>query len=257
MSKKTNSIFMLVLLILCLFLKSHFSLGVDTISGNQSLSGDQTIVSVAGIFEHGFFKPGNSVKYYIGMWYKQVTQQTIVWVANREKPVFDRFSSELRISQGNLVLFNESKIPIWFTNVNSTSSHVVKAVLLDDGNLVLEDGSGSSKPLWESFDDLTDTLLPGSRIGYYKKTQKKRILTSWRSPEDPAPGLFSLEPVPSDNSFIILRNKSRKLWDSGAWDENTGTFSFNPEMKLNYYFNFSYVSNDNDSYFTFSSLLYQ
>ncbi|KAB2629381.1 receptor-like serine/threonine-protein kinase SD1-8 [Pyrus ussuriensis x Pyrus communis] len=51
----------------------------------QSLFGDQTIVSLGGIFELGFFKPGQLSNYYIGIWYSK--QRTVVWAANREIPV--------------------------------------------------------------------------------------------------------------------------------------------------------------------------
>ena len=247
MDTKTNLRFMLVVF-LFLFLKTNISLGADTISANQSLSGDQTIMSAGGVFVLGFFHPGKSSNYYIGIWYKQVTEQTVVWVANREKPVSDRFSSELKIYDGNLVLFNESKIPIWSTNVN-TDSVSVQAFLQDNGNLVLKDGSNSSKPLWESFNHLTDTLLPGCKFGYNKKTKTKQLLTSWKNPEDPAPGLFSIEPTPSYNSFTILWNRSREYWSSGAWNGNF--FSMIPEMRLHVIYNFSYVTNENESYFIY------
>ncbi|GMN20753.1 hypothetical protein TIFTF001_045377 [Ficus carica] len=245
---------MLLVLIQCLILKNHLSIGADTISVNQSLSGDQTIVSAGREkFVLGFFTPANSSNYYLGMWYKEA-KHTIVWVANREKPVTDRFSSELRISHGNLVLFNESKFPIWSTNVNSSTSSpsMVKAVLLDNGNLVLKDGSNLSKPsLWESFDHLTDTWLPGSKLGYNKKTKHKLIITSWKNSKDPSPGVFSLEPVPSDNSVVILWNKSSIRWSSGAWDESLGYFSLIPEMGRSTYLNFTFVSNDNEMYLTY------
>ncbi|GMN33553.1 hypothetical protein TIFTF001_041909 [Ficus carica] len=147
MDTKTNLGFMLAVLFLCLFLTTTICFGVDIMSANHSLSGNQTIVLAGGVFVLGLFKPGNSSNYYIGMWYKQVSLQTVVWVANRDKPVSDGFSNELRISDGNLVIFNESKIPIWSTDVNSTSSSAsVQAVLHDNGNLVLNDGSNLSEP---------------------------------------------------------------------------------------------------------------
>ncbi|PPS07373.1 hypothetical protein GOBAR_AA13271 [Gossypium barbadense] len=95
------------------------------------------------------------------MWYGNVNQQTAVWVANREIPVHDIHSSELKISNGNLVLFNESQMPTWSTNISSISSNSVVAVLEDGGNLVLKDGPKSSTPLWQSLDHPTHTWLPG------------------------------------------------------------------------------------------------
>ncbi|CAL9013913.1 unnamed protein product [Prunus brigantina] len=242
-------------------MKTHVCLAADTITANRSLSGDHTIVSAGGVFELGFFKPGNSSNYYIGIWYKKVSVRTVVWVANREQPISDRFSSVLKISDGNLLLFSESKGSVWSTSATSTAttsaSGSVEALLLDNGNLVLRaDGSSAStksEPLWQSFDHPADTWLPGSRIRFNKITKQSQILTSWKNSEDPAPGLFSLELDPNViNSFIILRNRSQQSWTSGSWDENSNTFSGDPDMTLNSFFNYSYVTNENESYFTYS-----
>ncbi|MFS8031245.1 putative non-specific serine/threonine protein kinase [Helianthus anomalus] len=139
------------LLLLCFSLISSFSSGADTIYANQSLSGNQTIISKGENFELGFFKAGNSSNYYIGIWYKKVASNppTIVWVANRETPISDRFISELKIVNGNLVLLNESKLPVWSTNVTTASLKSVIAVLLDDGNLVLSDRLKPDEPVEE------------------------------------------------------------------------------------------------------------
>ncbi|RZC63854.1 hypothetical protein C5167_025657 [Papaver somniferum] len=67
------------------------------------------------------------------------------------------------------------------------------AVLGDDANLVLRDGSNPSLVIWQGFDYPTDTYLPGGRIGFNKNTKKTWLLTSWRNQEDPAPGIFTLE----------------------------------------------------------------
>ncbi|XP_030930143.1 G-type lectin S-receptor-like serine/threonine-protein kinase At2g19130 isoform X2 [Quercus lobata] len=252
--KKNPSLpIMLSFLFICLSLNNHLSLGAETISANQPLSGDQTISSNGGNFELGFFTPGNSSRsnYYIGIWFKKVSLRTIVWVANRETPVSDRISSVLRISDGNLVLFNESQIPIWSTNLSSTSSGPLEAVLQDDGNFVLREGSANSpKLLWQSFDNPTDTWFPGAKMAYNNRTKQNMRLISWKNSEDPAPGLFALELQQNTNSYIILWNKSVPYWSSGPW--NGKIFSSVPEMIANYIYNFSYVSNENESYFTYS-----
>ncbi|KAK6142497.1 hypothetical protein DH2020_022845 [Rehmannia glutinosa] len=224
-----------------------------TISANQTLSGNQTLISSGGNFELGFFTPGKSSKYYLGIWYKKVRQQTLIWVANRETPILDNKSAELKILDGNLVLFNESKTKIWSTNVNPTPSNISTiAVLLDNGNLVLRDGSGSnstsSEPLWESFDTTTNTWLSGSKIGYDKRTQKRQVLTSWKNSEDPAPGLFSIEIDPNGSQYIMRWNGSEQYWASGTW--NGHGFTKIPEMRVDSIYNFSYVDNENETYFT-------
>nr|GME02642.1 G-type lectin S-receptor-like serine/threonine-protein kinase At2g19130 [Ipomoea batatas] len=241
------------LIFLSFSLTAHLSHGADTISANQSLSGDQTIVSSGGgNFELGFFKPGKASRYYIGIWYKKVSTQTVVWVANRETPVSDKTSAELKIVDGNLVLLNESKISIWSTNISSSSasSNSVSAILQDDGNLILSDGSSSKSPLWQSVDNPAHTWLPGGKLSYNKITKQKQLLTSWKNSEDPAPGLFSLELDPVEKQYLIRWNRSEQYWTSGAW--NGRIFSLVPEMRLNYIYNFTYIDNENQSYFTYS-----
>ncbi|KAI7744509.1 hypothetical protein M8C21_006202, partial [Ambrosia artemisiifolia] len=177
----------------------------DTISANQSLSGNQTIISNGENFELGFFKP---------------------------------------------VLLNESKEAIWSTNVTTTSLNSVTAILLDDGNLVLRDGSKPDEPVWQSFDHPVHTWLPGAKLAYDNRTKKSQLLTSWRSNEDPGVGLFSLELIPSSKEYVSKWNGSQRYWTSGAWDGRI--FTLVPEMNYNYIYNFSFVSNENESYFTYS-----
>ncbi|KAK7290955.1 hypothetical protein RIF29_05764 [Crotalaria pallida] len=226
------------------------------ISSNQTLSGSQTLVSEGGIFELGFFKPGNSSNYYIGLWYKKVSQQTVVWVANRGHPVSDKNTAKLTILAGNLVLLDESQTQIWSTNLTSTSpnSASVVAVLLDNGNLILKDNhddASESNPLWQSFDHPTDTFLPGGKLKLDNKTKQPQYLTSWKNNEDPATGLFSLELDPKGtNSCLILRNKSEEYWTSGPW--NGHIFSVIPDMVSNYIYNYTFVSNENESYFSYT-----
>ncbi|XP_013738878.2 G-type lectin S-receptor-like serine/threonine-protein kinase At2g19130 [Brassica napus] len=228
------------------FLCIHVSSAADTISANFTLSGDQTLLSSNGTFKMGFFKPGNSTNFYIGMWYQELSIQTIVWVANRDKPVSDKNTSVLRISDGNLVLLDGNSL-VWSTGLNSSSA--LDAVLQDDGNLVLRDESGS--PLWQSFDHLGDTWLPGAKIRYDKRTKKSQRLTSWTSTEDPSPGLFSLE-LDESTAYKILWNGSKEYWSSGPWNNQSNIFDSVPEMRLNYIYNFSFFSNETESYFTYS-----
>ncbi|KVI07013.1 Bulb-type lectin domain-containing protein [Cynara cardunculus var. scolymus] len=132
----------------------------------------------------------------------------------------------------------------------STSSTSVSVVLLDNGNLVLRNGSRSSPPIWQSFDHPAHTLLPHSKIGYDKRTHRKQVITSWRSREDPAVGLFSLEIDPNVPQWVLRWNKSVQYWTSGY--ANRQIFSSMPEIRLNDLYNFSYINNENESYFDYS-----
>ncbi|XP_016458628.2 G-type lectin S-receptor-like serine/threonine-protein kinase At4g03230 isoform X2 [Nicotiana tabacum] len=251
--KKILSLLIFMLFLSC-SLNSNISLGGDTISANESLSFGQTIVSSGGKFELGFFEPGNSLNYYIGIWYKNniVSQGTVVWVANRETPVSD--TAQLTVIQGNLVLLDKNQNSIWSsthaTN-NATRNSTVIAVLGDDGNLILSDVSNSSTPvtLWQSFDNPTDTLLTGAKIGYNKITQQKQVLISWKDFDNPAPGLFSMELDLRNAQLVLKWNRTTEYWATGSW--NGHRFSSVPD-KLNSVYNYSYIDNENESYFTYS-----
>ncbi|KAH0744984.1 hypothetical protein KY290_032977 [Solanum tuberosum] len=224
------------------------------ISVNHSVSGNQSIVSSGESFELGFFKPGSSKNYYLGIWYKNVITQTIVWVANREKSLSatDMNSVELKVLDGNLVLITESKNLFWSTNISNTiSSNTLVAILSDDGNLMLSDGSNSTTLLWQSFDNPTDTWLPNAKVKYDKRTNTTKILTSWKNSEDPSPGIFSVEMDQSNKQFLIKWNRTELYSASGSW--NGRILSLMPEMSLNSdRYSFTYVDNENESYFMYS-----
>ncbi|KAM3221004.1 G-type lectin S-receptor-like serine/threonine-protein kinase [Capsicum annuum] len=250
--KNNYSILILFAQFLCFNLNTNLSLGWDTISANESVSSGQTIISSGGNFELGFFRPGDSSSYYIGIWFKKLYPQTVVWVANRDKPL-DSADANLIIGQGNLVLLDRLQNTIWSAlagNINQNIS--VTAVLRDDGNLMLSDVSNASTPLllWQSFDYPTHIILPGAKLGYDKRTQRKQALVSWKNLIDPAPGLYSLEMDPKHAQFVIKWNRTTEYWASGSWDGQR--FSSVPEMRLNYIFNYSYIDNENESYFTYS-----
>ncbi|XP_071718616.1 G-type lectin S-receptor-like serine/threonine-protein kinase At4g03230 [Rutidosis leptorrhynchoides] len=239
-------------LVLCFFLIPALTYGADTLMVNQSLSGNQTLVSRDANFELGFFKPGKSNNNYIGIWYKRVKQTTIVWVANRDTPISDTSSSSLIIKGGNLVLLNESNTQIWSTSLPTSGVSSASVLLLDDGNLVLRYGSNSSPPIWQSFDHPTQTFLPGSKLGYNKITNSKQVISSWKSIDDPATGLYSLEVDQDQKQYLIKWNNSVTYWTSGSWNDRTHIFNLVPEMRLNYIYNYSYIDNVNESYFTYS-----
>jgi hypothetical protein len=245
-----------VLLLILSYGRACLSISGDTLSPGQSLSYSmsKTIVSQGGTFELGFFKPGSSLKIYLCIWYK-IFDEDIVWVANRENPLSDPYLSRLILSaDGNLHLFgNSSNIPFLLTNLTFPGSNFTEAVLRDDGNFVLRNRSNPSTIFWESFDHPTDTWLPGAKLGIDKVTGKPQQLISWKNKEDPAPGVFSFGLDPNgSNQYFLEWNRSQIYWSSGVWNGTTHKFAFVPEMTLNYVFNYSFVSNENGRYFTYS-----
>ncbi|KAG6651692.1 hypothetical protein CIPAW_06G130400 [Carya illinoinensis] len=239
-----------------LLLRAYFSIAVDTLSKGQSLSAMNTdsISSNGSIFELGFFKRGTPPKFYLGIWFKRLVGERIVWIANKEKHLSDPSSSRLEFSEdGNLVLLEGSyKMPFWSTNLQNLPSNSTEAVLRDDGNFVLRDRSNVSAIFWESFNHPTNTWRPGAKLGMDKAGKVPKQLISWKNSENPSPGVFSLRLDPNEsNQFILEWNRSQVYWRSGVWKGKS--FNSFPEMRgLNHICNFSFVSNEKETYSTYS-----
>ena len=113
----------------------------------------------------GFFSPGDSKNRYLGIWYKKVAPQTVVWVANRESPLTDSLGVLKVTQQGILVVVSGTNGILWNSN-SSRSAQDPNAQLLESGNLVMRNGYDSDPEnfLWQSSDYPGDTLLPGMKF---------------------------------------------------------------------------------------------
>ncbi|RDX79841.1 G-type lectin S-receptor-like serine/threonine-protein kinase, partial [Mucuna pruriens] len=173
---------------------SETSTSLDSLAVNQSIRDGESLVSAGGITEAGFFSPGNSTRRYLGIWFRNVSPLTVVWVANRNTPL-DNNSGVLKLNEkGILVLLNAANSTVWSSNISNTVNNPI-AQLLDSGNFVVKNGQGTNKDgiLWQSFDYIGDTLIPGMKLGWNLETGLERSLTSWKSVEDPAEGDYSIK----------------------------------------------------------------
>jgi hypothetical protein len=119
--------------------------------------------------------------------------------------------------QGILVILDGSKGIIW--NSNSSSIGVKPVVqLLDSGNLVVKDTNKTENFLWESFDYPGNTLLAGMKLKSNLVTGPYRYLTSWRSPEDPAPGEFSYRIDIHGYPQQVTTKGATILYRGGSWN---------------------------------------
>ena len=228
----------------------RISTAVDSITANQHIKDGETIISAGGNFELGFVHLGTSKNQYLGIWYKKVTPRTVVWVANRELPVTDSSGALKVTDQGSLVILNGSNGLIWSSN-SSRSARNPTAQLLDSGNLVIKSGNDSDPDnfLWQSFDYPGDTLLPGMKHGRNTVTGLDRYLSSWKSNDDPSKGDFTYGLDPSGCPQLFLRSGSTVIFRSGPW--NGIRFNGFPELRPNPVFNYSFVFNEKEMYFTY------
>ncbi|CAI0406958.1 unnamed protein product [Linum tenue] len=196
----------LVLLSLLLFWHQTCSGSHDTIAANESISDGSLVISRGGRFALGFFSPGSSSYRYLGIWYHDIGEQTVVWVANRNDPITG--TSGILTGHGycNLFLYSNSssKLPLWSANVSAGSNGTCVAQLLDSGNFVLKEGASKRITVWQSFDYPSDTVLPGMKIGLSRRTGLSSFLTSWRSEDDPGIGNFSYKLKPSASPQLFM-----------------------------------------------------
>ncbi|KAK4387938.1 G-type lectin S-receptor-like serine/threonine-protein kinase [Sesamum angolense] len=192
----------------------------DTIEAGKSIRDGETIVSSGGKFELGFFSPGNSRNRYVGMWFKNITVMTVVWVANRDLPLTDNSGVLKLIQPGILVLLNVTNGTVWSSNASRAVENPV-AQLLESGNLVVRGGNdhdGQENFLWQSFDYPTDTYLPGMSLGWNFVTGKETYLSSWKSNDDPGTGEFSFHLDPTGYPQMVLRRGSAVQSRNGPWN---------------------------------------
>ncbi|XP_016461749.1 G-type lectin S-receptor-like serine/threonine-protein kinase At4g27290 isoform X1 [Nicotiana tabacum] len=227
------------------------STALDTITTDKPIRDGDTIVSAGGVYELGFFSPGNSKNRYVGIWYKKISPRTVVWVANRNIPLNDTSGVLTLRPNGILVLINSSNASIWSSN-SSRSLKNAEARLLDSGNLVVSDGNDRDPEInfaWQSFDYPGNTLLPGMKLGRNLVTGMDWYISSWKSTDDPAPG-ECIERLDSHGypQFFVWKNSSI-VFSTGPW--NGIAFSSSPNIKPTIYYTFGFVINQQEIYFKY------
>ncbi|KEH30777.1 Serine/Threonine kinase family protein [Medicago truncatula] len=220
----------------------------SSITQSQSISDGETIVSPKGLFELGFFSITNPNKRYLGIRFKNISTQNVVWVANGGKPINDSSAILKLNSSGSLVLTHNNNI-VWFTN-SSTKAQKPVAQLLDTGNLVIKEDSVSETYLWQSFDYPSNTLLSGMKLGWDHKRNLNRRLIAWKSDDDPTPGDFSWGVVLNPYPDIYMMKGEKKYYRLGPW--NGLRFSGRPDLKPNDIFSYNFVWNKEEVYYTWN-----
>lgn len=224
----------------------------NTIEPGQVLqSSHKLLVSADGRFQLGFFNLSENE--YLGLWYTDDFNEK-VWVANRDRSVSGS-NANLTLDLNGLLKITPGggNDPI-VLNSDQTAAQSSALTLENTGNLVLRelnpDGT-FKRVLWESFDNPTSSLLPGMKLGINHKIGKKWMLTSWVSEYVPDTGPFSLEYNDTGNGSgeLLMKHRGELYWRSGV-----GLQLIDNLLRFagNQYYNFSYVSNENESYFEYS-----
>ncbi|KAM3354589.1 hypothetical protein ACQJBY_025353 [Aegilops geniculata] len=163
---------------------------VSVLVPGMRLTPGKTLTSDQGSFALGFFTPSNSTEHtYVGIWFNDIPLRTVVWVANRDNPITDASSVVLSMTENSSLVLSETNGHhiLWMAKTITGGNSSAK--LLNNGNLVVLSSDGAM--LWQSFENPSDTILPGMPMRTTHKTHPPWRIISWKGPEDPSKGRFS------------------------------------------------------------------
>ncbi|XP_058224537.1 G-type lectin S-receptor-like serine/threonine-protein kinase CES101 isoform X1 [Rhododendron vialii] len=224
--------------------------GISTIGPGEELNSGSFLESDGGNFTLGFFTIPETNYTYLGIWYTDDELRREVWVANPNTPLNNNVAAALTIDNttGILKITSGGNIVV---NISNQEAANPTARIEDSGNLVLRTEKQS---LWQSFDNPTNTLLPGMKLGFNTATGQNWTLTSWISDYVPASGAFTLGWEPTqDSGQLVVYLRGERYSISGPLKDQA--FEFMPTLNdlwTPFHCNFSVVSNNDEEYLTFS-----
>ncbi|KAM4073096.1 hypothetical protein ACB094_11G191200 [Castanea mollissima] len=167
---------------------------------------DPFIRSPSGEFAFGFHPLESSEKenqFLLAVWFNKTKDPTIVWSANGNKPAPQ--GSVLKQSSNKEFVLNDpdQDSELWKPQMNGSSKSSC-FVMLDSGNLVILDEQYNF--IWESFNEPTDTILPGQIL------PMDTALRSHQSDTNYSDGRFEAS-LQLDGNFVLyylLSEKTRR-----------------------------------------------
>ncbi|THG05249.1 putative receptor protein kinase ZmPK1 [Camellia sinensis] len=231
--------------------------GFPTSTPQTSLSVEKEtdfLISPNRTFSSGFYKVGTNA-FCFSIWFTNSLNKTVVWMANRDRPVNGKQSQLTLRKRGNLVLTDAGGSVMWATDTFSRGQ--VEVRLLDTGNLVLV--TNSENVIWQSFDYPTDTLLPTRLLvrnttlvsmrgrgmhlsGYYKlKFDDNNVLnliydgpmiSSIYWPSTLRETVFYFGRTPCNSSRVAFFNERGRFRSSDHLKFNASNFGVGPKRRL-------------------------
>ncbi|XWS08206.1 hypothetical protein CRYUN_Cryun41cG0059900 [Craigia yunnanensis] len=168
-------------------------------------------LSPSNDFAFGFHQLENGL-FLLAIWYYKIPNRAIVWYANGDKPVPIKSKVVLTTDCG-LVLSDPKDKEIWSSGF--ATREFAYARMNDTGNFVVY--SADSQPMWESFGNPTDTLLPTQVM------DNNSFLSSRRKENNFSRGRFKFHLLQDGNAVlntINLPTKYPAYYNSGTRDED-------------------------------------
>ncbi|GKV12556.1 hypothetical protein SLEP1_g23683 [Rubroshorea leprosula] len=155
---------LLFLLPVCVLAQTSQNISLNS-TLTAALDKNNSWKSPSGDFAFGF-QQIEAGMFLLAIWFNNIREKTIIWSANGGNLVQQGSTIQLTRDAQFRLNDNQGK-PVWTANL-AGSGIVDHAAMLDTGNFVL--ASRDDSPLWESFGQPTDTILPtqilnrGSRL---------------------------------------------------------------------------------------------
>lgn len=165
--------------------------------GDSLTAGDEATpwLSPAEDFAFGFRQLDKKDLYLLAIWYNKIPDKTIVWYANGDRPAPKKSTVKLTAELG-VVLNNPQGGEIWKSGPGN--GEAAYGFMNDTGNFLVADANGEK--LWQSFELLTDTLLPTQIM------EKGEILSSRLSETNFSQGRFQFRLIQDGNAVLNTIN---------------------------------------------------
>ncbi|XP_077213597.1 G-type lectin S-receptor-like serine/threonine-protein kinase LECRK4 [Tasmannia lanceolata] len=203
---------------------ANISLGSTLLAGNSSYW-----LSPSGDFAFGFYNLTGDL-FLAGIWFHKIPEKTLVWSANRDRPV--RIGSTIQLTPwGTLVVSDPPGTDnFWIYNGASADS----ASMQDDGNFVLR--NSGSNVVWQSFNSPTDTLLPGQTLH-----RDKHLISNANGTTNYSTGRFELLMQYDGNLLLNDQYADPAYWFTGTLTESS-ILVFNQSTMLMYVFDYTPIA---------------
>ncbi|XP_031387433.1 G-type lectin S-receptor-like serine/threonine-protein kinase LECRK4 [Punica granatum] len=137
--------------------QTNITVGSFIVAGDDKALGHW--LSPSGDFAFGFSQVENNDTFLLTMWFDKIPEKTIVWLNKEIGPV--PRGSRLEVTSDRGLVINDQKGGfLWSTD--TVVSRVTHGFFEDSGNFGLRDEYFETT--WETFDNPTDTILPGQEI---------------------------------------------------------------------------------------------